>query len=52
MEDICDHDSEMVTGRLSNNLLVHFRGGKELIGTYVDVELSECRGFYYIGAMR
>ncbi len=52
VEDICDHDSEMVTGRLSNNLLVHFRGGKELIGTYVDVELSECRGFYYIGAMR
>ncbi len=52
VEDICDHDPEMVTGRLSNNLLVHFRGGKELIGTYVDVELSECRGFYYIGAMR
>ncbi|MCI8798143.1 MAG: tRNA (N6-isopentenyl adenosine(37)-C2)-methylthiotransferase MiaB [Dorea sp.] len=52
VENICDHDPEMVTGRLSNNLLVHFRGGKELIGKYVDVELSECRGFYYIGAMR
>ncbi len=49
VEDICDHDSEMVTGRLSNNLLVHFYGGRELIGQYVDVSLKECRGFYYIG---
>ena len=49
VEDICDHDPAMVTGRLSNNLLVHFHGGKELIGQYVDVELKECRGFYYIG---
>ncbi len=51
LEDICDHDPKMVTGRLSNNLLVHFYGGKELIGTYVDVLLKECRGFYYIGEM-
>ncbi len=49
VESICDHDQEMVTGRLSNNLLVHFPGGEELIGKYVDVRLSECRGFYYIG---
>lgn len=49
VEDVCDHDPEMVTGRLSNNLLVHFYGGKELIGRYADVELKECRGFYYIG---
>lgn len=51
VEDLCDHDPEMVTGRLSNNLLVHFHGGKELIGQYVDVALTECRGFYYIGEM-
>ncbi len=49
VEDICGHDPAMVTGRLSNNLLVHFYGGEELIGRYVDVSLSECRGFYYIG---
>ena len=49
VEDICDHDPAMVTGRLSNNLLVHFHGGRELIGTYVNVALEECRGFYYIG---
>lgn len=49
VEDICDHDPLMVTGRLSNNLLVHFHGGRELIGKYVNVALKECRGFYYIG---
>ncbi len=51
VEDICGHDSEMVTGRLSNNLLVHFYGGKELIGQYVDVALTQCKGFYYLGEM-
>ena len=51
VESICDHDPGMVTGRLSNNLLVHFPGGRELIGCYVDVLLKECRGFYYIGEM-
>ncbi|GFI42406.1 tRNA-2-methylthio-N(6)-dimethylallyladenosine synthase [Lachnospiraceae bacterium] len=51
VEDICSHDPKMVTGRLGNNLLVHFYGGQELIGQYVEVKLTECRGFYYIGEM-
>jgi tRNA-2-methylthio-N6-dimethylallyladenosine synthase len=38
-----------VTGRLSNNMLVHFPGTKELIGTLVKVALKECKGFYYMG---
>lgn len=50
VESVSDHDASMVTGRLSNNLLVHFPGEKALIGSYVDVELRECKGFYYIGA--
>ncbi|WP_343209054.1 tRNA (N6-isopentenyl adenosine(37)-C2)-methylthiotransferase MiaB [Anaerolentibacter hominis] len=44
-----DHDPEMVTGRLSNNLLVHFKGSAQLIGQIIPVRLKECRGFYYIG---
>lgn len=44
-----EHDDSMVTGRLSNNLLVHFKGSSELIGQLVDVRLSECKGFYYLG---
>ena len=40
-----------VTGRLSNNSVVHFEGCKELIGKIVDVNLKEAKGFYYMGEM-
>ena len=46
-----DHDEHLMTGRLSNNLLVHFPGDESLIGKLVDVSLDECHGFYYIGKM-
>ena len=49
VESVSEHDSSMVTGRLSNNLLVHFAGSKELIGQLIDVHLTECKGFYYLG---
>ena len=38
-----------VTGRLSNNHVVHLPGDASLIGTLVNVRLEECRGFYYMG---
>ena len=38
-----------VTGRLDNNLLVHFPGDKSLLGKMIPVTLSVCKGFYYIG---
>ena len=44
-----DHDEHLMTGRMSNNLLVHFPGDESLIGKLVKVRLDECRGFYYIG---
>jgi tRNA-2-methylthio-N6-dimethylallyladenosine synthase len=49
VETVSDHDDTMVSGRLSNNLLVHFEGDESLIGSFVDVELTECKGFYYLG---
>lgn len=49
VESVNDHDSHLVTGRLSNNILVHFPGTSDLIGKIVDVSLDECKGFYYIG---
>ncbi len=49
VESVNDHDETLVTGRMSNNLLVHFPGDDSLIGTIVFVRLTECRGFYYIG---
>ena len=47
-----DHDNTLVTGRLSNNLLVHFPGEASLVGKIVDVHLKECKGFYYLGEMQ
>lgn len=51
VEALNDHDRSLVTGRLSNNLLVHFKGDSSLIGKIVDVHLKECKGFYYFGEM-
>ena len=51
VEGLNDHDAGMGTGRLSNTLLVHFKGAPELIGKYVQVRLVENKGFYYIGEM-
>ncbi|MCD8016167.1 MAG: tRNA (N6-isopentenyl adenosine(37)-C2)-methylthiotransferase MiaB [Lachnospiraceae bacterium] len=52
VESVNDHDSTLVTGRLSNNLLVHFPGTQELIGSIVNVHLAECKGFYYMGEIK
>ena len=49
VESVNDHDSSLVTGRLSNNLLVHFPGDASMIGKFYQVLLKECRGFYFIG---
>lgn len=49
VEEINEHNPNMVTGRLENNTVVHFAGDASLIGQIVDVKLSECKGFYYIG---
>ena len=49
VEEVNGQDEKLVTGRLSNNLLVHFEGDASLIGELVSVKLKECKGFYYIG---
>lgn len=49
VEDVNEHDSSMVTGRLSGGTVVHFPGGSELIGSFVNVRLNEAKGFYYLG---
>jgi len=47
-----DKESEnMLTGRLSNNVLVHFEGGERLIGEIVPVRLDKSMGFYYYGSV-
>ncbi len=49
VEGLNEQDVSLVTGRMSNNTLVHFKGDASLIGTIVNVKLKECKGFYYIG---
>ena len=50
VEEINAQREGFVTGRLENNLLVHFPGNEKLLGKYVRVKLLECMGFYYMGA--
>jgi tRNA-2-methylthio-N6-dimethylallyladenosine synthase len=51
IESVNDHDESLLTGRMSNNTLVHFPGNKEMIGEFADVKLLECHGFYYVGEL-
>lgn len=45
IEEINAQDEHLVTGRLSNNSVVHVPGGADLIGKIVNVSLDECKGF-------
>lgn len=49
VEEIDGQNPGLVTGRLSNNTIIHFPGNASLIGRIVDVTLKECHGFYYMG---
>ena len=49
IEEVNENDTSMVTGRLSNNTIVHVPGDAALVGKLVNVSLDECHGFYYIG---
>lgn len=49
VEELNENQEGFVTGRLSNNLLVHFPGDASLIGQLLQVSLDECHGFYYMG---
>ena len=48
-EEVNSHDPELITGRLSNNTVVHFKGTKDLIGQELKVKLLKAKGFYYFG---
>ncbi|RGG66680.1 tRNA (N6-isopentenyl adenosine(37)-C2)-methylthiotransferase MiaB [Eubacterium sp. AF17-7] len=48
-EEVNSHDHELITGRLSNNTVVHFKGTKDLIGQELKVKLLKAKGFYYFG---
>ncbi len=49
VEEVNEQDASLMTGRLSNNMLVHFPAPTTLIGQLVQVSLDTCHGFYYTG---
>ncbi|MDE6890509.1 MAG: tRNA (N6-isopentenyl adenosine(37)-C2)-methylthiotransferase MiaB, partial [Lachnospiraceae bacterium] len=52
VEEVNEQDDRLLTGRLSNNTIVHFPGDRSLIGRIVPVYLKECHGFYYVGEIQ
>ncbi len=52
VEQVNEQDSRLLTGRLSNNLLVHFPGTENLIGKIIDVKLEASKGFYSMGSYK
>ncbi len=50
VEGINEQDEHLVTGRLGNNLLVHFPGTPADVGKILPVHLDICKGFYYMGS--
>lgn len=51
VEEVNSKDETMVTGRLRDNTLVHLKGGKELIGSIVDVRIVDNKSFYVVGEL-
>lgn len=49
VEERNGQDTSLVTGRTSQNYVVHFAGRPSQIGSIVPVRLDESRGFYYMG---
>ena len=50
-EGVNSHDLRFLSGRLSNNMIVHFEADKALIGKIVDVKINMSKGFYYLGEL-
>ena len=51
VEEVNHQDPSLVSGRMSNNTVVHFKGDASMIGTIVPVHLQTCKSFYYMGEM-
>ena len=41
VDGVSKNDSETLSGRCDSSKIVNFKGGRELIGKYVDVKITE-----------
>lgn len=51
VENENEKDPSMYTGRISQNNVVHFKKQNAKIGSFVQISLDECHGFYYTGSI-
>lgn len=51
VEDVSKNNEDVLSGRSRNSKLVHFKGGKELIGQIVKVKIENCTTFTLDGTM-
>ncbi len=51
-ECVNEKDPSYLSGRLSQNTIVHFKGPESLIGEITEVTLTNECGFYYMGEMQ
>lgn len=51
VETVNDQDPTLVSGRLSNNHLVHVKASKETIGQLIKVKIIEAKSFYLMGEL-
>jgi tRNA-2-methylthio-N6-dimethylallyladenosine synthase len=51
IEEVNEKDNSLVSGRLENNLVVHLKGTKDLIGKIINVKIVEAKGFYFFGEL-
>ena len=48
-EEVSSSDPDFITGRLDDNTLVHFKSDNTVIGTMVQVKITDNKTFYLIG---
>ena len=48
-EELSKSDNTLITGRLDDNSLVHFKGDISLIGQFVKIKIIDCKTFYLMG---
>jgi len=51
VEEVNTKDPTMMSGRLDDYCLVHFKGDASLIGQIVDVKITSARSFYVVGEL-
>ena len=49
VESVSKNDATLLTGRLDNGIIVHFKGDESKIGQIVDVKIIDCKTFYLLG---